>query len=178
MADTYVAWCRYERHDDKPTTIHLCDSDADGAFPVYKAREAEQRVKPKPNFGPTYAAAMYPELVEIVRQHGYALAVHGSLQRDLDLIAIPWVDEPSTPEDVLDAITSVFVMNRVGGVGKKPHGRMAYTLSIGWGECAIDLQFMPALAYRDLCEHGVTEGNWCPRCNADMKEALADPSNQ
>lgn len=99
--------------------------------------------KPKPNYAPTYAAAMYPELAQIARSHGYALAVHGSLARDLDLIAVPWVEEAGEPQAVLDDILKKFAVNLIGEVGKKPHGRIAYTLSVGWGHCAIDLQFMP-----------------------------------
>ncbi len=38
------------------------------------------------------------------RTHGYALAVHGSEIRDLDLIAVPWVDECSTPAVLAEAI--------------------------------------------------------------------------
>lgn len=99
--------------------------------------------KPPPNYAPTYAAAMYPELAEIARQHGYALAVHGSLARDLDLIAIPWVDDAGEPQRVIDAILAKFAVNLIGDVGQKPHGRIVYTLSVGWGHCAIDIGFTP-----------------------------------
>ena len=99
--------------------------------------------KPSPNYAPTYAAAMYPELAAIARKHGYALAVHGSLARDLDLIAIPWTLEADDPKQVVDEILAAFSVTLVGGVGEKPHGRIAYALSVGWGHCAIDLQFTP-----------------------------------
>lgn len=32
----HVAWARYAKHEDRSTTIHLCDSDEPGAFPVYR----------------------------------------------------------------------------------------------------------------------------------------------
>jgi len=100
--------------------------------------------KPPPSFAPVYAAAMYQELAVIARQHGYALAVHGSLQRDFDLIAIPWVENPGTPENVIKQITDTFAVQLSrGGATQKPHGRLAYTLIVGFGHCAIDLQFMP-----------------------------------
>ena len=36
MSD-HVAWLRYNNHNgQKPTTVHLCDSDAPGAFKVYR----------------------------------------------------------------------------------------------------------------------------------------------
>lgn len=96
------------------------------------------------NYAPVYAAAMYPELAGIAREHGYALAVHGSLARDFDLIAIPWVEEPQAPQALLDAISGQFAAKLVGGPPSvKAHGRVAYTLSIGFGECFLDLSFMP-----------------------------------
>lgn len=99
------------------------------------------------NYGPVYAAAMYPELAEIARKLGYAMAVHGSLARDFDLICIPWTDQAAHPQAVVDAIMAKFVVKVVGGPPtQKPHGRQAWSLSIGFGECAIDLSFMPRLS--------------------------------
>lgn len=100
-------------------------------------------MKPPPSYAPVYAAALYPELATLFRHHGYALAVHGSLQRDFDLIGIPWVEGPSKPEDVIADILSQFNIRQIGEPQQKQHGRRAWTLSIGHGECAIDLSFMP-----------------------------------
>jgi hypothetical protein len=103
---------------------------------VLKARE-----ELKPNYGPVYAAAMYPGLAAIFHRHGYALAVHGSLARDFDLIAVPWVDDPSSHSEVLADVTDAYAVRLIGEPGVKPHGRMAYTISCGFGSCAIDLSF-------------------------------------
>lgn len=105
----------------------------------------------KPNYGPVYAAAMYPDLAQIFVEHGYALAVHGSLARDFDLIAIPWAEWPCEIETVLHAIQAKFAITLIGEVTTKPHGRAAYTLSIGFGECAIDLSFMPQVLAGTSC---------------------------
>ena len=35
LADNYVAWCKYRTRHERETTIHLCDSDDEGAFRVY-----------------------------------------------------------------------------------------------------------------------------------------------
>jgi hypothetical protein len=32
----HVAWCRYVMKHERPTRIVLCDSDAEGAFPVFR----------------------------------------------------------------------------------------------------------------------------------------------
>jgi hypothetical protein len=97
-----------------------------------------------PNYAPIYAAALYPKLAEIARSHGYALAVHGSLARDFDLICIPWTENPSKPADVIKEFCTTFWIEEVGGEPtKKNHGRIAHTISVGHGNCAIDLSFMP-----------------------------------
>ncbi len=98
----------------------------------------------KPNFGPVYAAAMYPELAGIFQRHGYALAVHGSIARDFDLIAVPWAEVVADREAVLKAVEGHFAVNILRDFAERKHGRIAYTLSVGWGECAIDLSFLPA----------------------------------
>lgn len=98
----------------------------------------------EPNFAPMYAA-MYPGLAKITRDHGYALAVHGTLGRDMDLICIPWVDEPADPQDVVDAITTEYSIRQIGCPEEKKHGRRAWTISVGFGDCFIDLSFMPRM---------------------------------
>ncbi|WP_236225743.1 hypothetical protein [Pseudomonas pseudonitroreducens] len=96
------------------------------------------------NFAPVYAC-IYPQLAELTRQHGYALAIHGSLGRDFDLICIPWIDNPESPEFVVKQITESFAIQQVGEPEAKKHGRIAYTISLSFGECALDLSFMPKL---------------------------------
>ena len=97
----------------------------------------------KPNYGPVYAAAMYPDLARIFQAHGYALAVHGSLARDFDLIAIPWDEAVSPATAVLDAVTKEFAVNvSPDSPAQRNHGRIAYTLICGFGHCQIDLSFL------------------------------------
>lgn len=98
----------------------------------------------KPNFGPVYAAAMYPGLAAIFQRHGYALACHGSLARDFDLIAVPWTPAVAPIETVLKAVTTEYAVHVVGEPAQKLHGRVAYSISCGFGHCLIDLSFLPA----------------------------------
>ena len=99
--------------------------------------------KPVPGYSPVYCA-LYPELAKLAREHGYALAVHGSLRRDFDLIAVPWAEAPSDPDVLVEAFTTTFALHRTSDSPvKKAHGRIAYTISIGFGEAALDLSFMP-----------------------------------
>jgi hypothetical protein len=100
------------------------------------------------NYSPIYCA-LYPQLAEITRKHGYALAVHGSMARDFDVIAVPWIPKPSLPQMVVDEITNTFDIREVAGPPTtKEHGRLVYTLSIGFGECFCDFSFMPTLTIK------------------------------
>lgn len=98
------------------------------------------------NNAPLYIGA-YKELAEIAREHGYAMAVHGSLARDMDLICIPWVEDAADPQAVVDAITARFAFKQTGNPpSAREHGRMVYTLLVSFGECFLDLSFTPRIA--------------------------------
>jgi hypothetical protein len=106
-------------------------------------------VKPANN-APIYAC-VYAGLAEIARAHGYALAIHGSLARDFDVIAIPWTEAAADPWDVVQAILAKYSLRLVEeseGVAHamKPHGRMVYTLVFKFGDVFLDLGFMPRLS--------------------------------
>lgn len=94
------------------------------------------------NYAPIYAC-VYAQLAEIARAHGYALAVHGSLAADFDLVCIPWQPKVSEPQTVVDQITQSFAIEQVTGFEHKEHGRIATTISFSFGECRLDLSFMP-----------------------------------
>ena len=99
---------------------------------------------PKPTNAPLYAN-LFASMVPIAREHGYALAVHGSVKRDLDLIAVPWVEAPSAPEALVQAFTTAFYFDHVDEPEQKLHGRLCWTLAFP-GECFVDLSVMPAKA--------------------------------
>lgn len=54
-------------------------------------------IKARPQF---YAACLFP-MQEIAVKNGYNLIVHGSMNRDMDLVAIPWVDNPSDEKNLI-----------------------------------------------------------------------------
>lgn len=108
--------------------------------------ETPEKVEKPPRRMPAYYAWIYWWLVPVARDHGYALALHGSLERDLDVIAIPWAEQAASPEELANAFAS-FVpgWSRTESV-PKPHGRTAYTIILGGG-AAVDLSIMPRLDY-------------------------------
>jgi hypothetical protein len=54
-------------------------------------------------------ASIIPEIRKIGKRCGYAIAVHGSMERDLDLIAAPWVDGALKPETLVIRLEAAFV---------------------------------------------------------------------
>ena len=95
---------------------------------------------------------LYERLIGPLREEahrlGYALAVHGTLVRDIDLIAVPWIKDAAQPEVLAEALRVVaervsgFARNldavgssnpehfRLGCPGGKPHGRRAWTFHL------------------------------------------------
>ena len=62
---------------------------------------------------------------------GYAIAVHGSLKRDIDLVAIPWTKDAAPKETLLAALC-----DRIQGEPSedgwriRPHNRFAHIIRI------------------------------------------------
>lgn len=80
---------------------------------------------------------------ELAREVGYAVGVHGSLKRDFDLIAVPWVEEAATNKRLIDHLCFGLNAVRIGPTKNKPFGRIAVTIQIdGWFK-PIDLSIMP-----------------------------------
>ena len=97
---------------------------------------------------PAAYASLYPVLVATARRNGYALAIHGSVRRDFDLIAIPWVEDPSTAHQLVDAITKKIGAWRMSGrkgrdPSKKPHGRLTWQLHLENPHMYLDFSVMP-----------------------------------
>lgn len=87
-----------------------------------------------------------PNLKQIVllgRQVGYSIAVHGSMERDLDLIAVPWTTTADTPEVLIDHLKQGINAVQIGKIENKPHGRIAVTLQIDGYFKPIDLSIIP-----------------------------------
>ena len=110
--------------------------------------------------GPVWSAAKTPQgrkklylsllpiIRKIARKSGYAVGVHGSMARDLDLIAVPWRSGAVMAETLAYRIhqaTSRRACTRPE-LKKfrrpKPRGRVAYTLIIGPKGAYIDLSIV------------------------------------
>lgn len=102
-----------------------------------------------PTHAPVYLS-LYPALSEIANQHGYALAVHGSLVSDFDLVAIPWTTDAVSAltlvTTIADYVSLICGANHdlapIMEPEQKPHGREAWSIPMGAGS-VIDLSVMP-----------------------------------
>ena len=66
-----------------------------------------------------YAALIVP-IRRVAQRFGYAIAQHGSLARDIDLVAIPWTDEAVAPELLVEAIVGLVKGYEGGSFGHIP----------------------------------------------------------
>ena len=86
-------------------------------------------------------AALYPTLRAAARKLGWALAVHGSLIKDLDVIAIPWVEGAAPERELVGALVEASggYLNASTRDIDKPHGRRAYAIMLGITGGYVDL---------------------------------------
>ena len=83
---------------------------------------------------------------ECARKFGYAIALHGSLARDVDLVAVPWVTEVK-PADALVAA----IMDTVGRCDfcngeqpeDNPHGRRSWSIWMHEYSTYLDVSVAP-----------------------------------
>lgn len=102
-----------------------------------------------------------PAIREAARSLGYAIGQHGSMRRDMDLIAAPWVERHATLDMLAEAIhrAACGLAQSSYRWEKKPCGRAATSMPICWptqdGKYdrpslgCIDLSVMPSVK-----EHG------------------------
>jgi hypothetical protein len=93
-----------------------------------------------------FYAVLYNRFRATALECGYSLALHGSMAKDMDLLAVPWVEDAKTPDELVSAISdcidgTVWKDHHLFDRHEKPHGRISYTLSI-MGDWQIDLSIM------------------------------------
>lgn len=96
---------------------------------------------------------------------GYAIAVHGSLERDIDLVAVPWTDQARSADGLANSLKQV--LGKLYPIGlevgpsddplkMKPHGRLCWSWWIRpW--TYIDLSVFPPTAPVAVIQQNVVE---------------------
>jgi hypothetical protein len=113
---------------------------------------------------PAAYVGIFPILSERARALGYALTLHGSLARDMDILAMPWTEKAVDAATLVAALKASITFlkvdlamddfteeltyddpkrkGRVLGPEDKPHGRKAWCISLGAG-AVIDISVVP-----------------------------------
>ena len=90
-----------------------------------------------------FYASMWDDIRQCAMDNGWAVALHGSLSSDMDIMAMPWVDT-AVPLDVLATkISELFGGNQLAEhfhitYNEKPHGRIVVTIPI-WDDFYLDI---------------------------------------
>ena len=104
--------------------------------------------------------AFYFETLKIVaKEYGYNLVLHGSMNRDLDLVAIPWVDNPKDEFEMIKEFDKT--INGIYSNQKEhylfnvlPGGRNNYVININrggkWNNYS-DMQYYIDISVTPLC---------------------------
>ncbi|MCE3278043.1 MAG: hypothetical protein K0S44_234 [Bacteroidetes bacterium] len=110
---------------------------------------------------PSLYALCFFDLKKIALKYGYNLVLHGSLHRDLDLIAIPWQEKVKDSEKMIKEFAKVlggYVMKCYADklYIDKPHGRKCYVINLNRGEKSKKGEYKDPQYYLDISVMPVT----------------------
>lgn len=87
-----------------------------------------------------FYAAIWGDLRNAAMDNGWALALHGSLASDMDIMAMPWTENACSDHDMIQALKDCFTdANCIHiTVSDKPNNRRVFTFSI-WADFYLDI---------------------------------------
>ena len=83
----------------------------------------------------SFYACMWEDIRQCAMNCGWAVALHGSLASDMDIMAMPWVENSTSFKDMVDKISKLFKDNDMSSqyvitYNEKPHNRVVATIPI------------------------------------------------
>ena len=101
--------------------------------------------KPAASLQPAFYAWRIHELQAIAKSCGYAIALHGSMTKDMDVIAVPWTKRALRAQTMVRRMCEAMDLSfdHESNPSKRPHGRRAWSLVFDNGCGYIDLSVMP-----------------------------------
>ena len=111
-----------------------------------------------------FYAAMWDDIRQCAMDHGWAVALHGSLNSDMDIMAMPWVKDAVSFAELVKAIRLLFKDNHMIGTvityNEKSHGRIVATIPI-WADFYLDISTMDGVEIVPCkeCRHRLTRHN-------------------
>lgn len=107
--------------------------------PIVELPKEQKPVKARPSLYAVYFELLKP----IAKDFGYNLLIHGSMDRDLDLVCIPWIDNPKNEclmlqefDKCINGICRVCSDGSIAdayGFSILPGGRKSYFININRG---------------------------------------------
>lgn len=87
-----------------------------------------------------FYASMWGDLRQSALDNGWALALHGSLSRDMDIMAMPWTKEAVSDMEMIEGLKACFTeSSKINVIVTDIHNnRRVFTLSI-WGDFYLDI---------------------------------------
>lgn len=103
-----------------------------------------------------FYASIFPDLSKAANDCGWALGLHGSLSNDMDIMAMPWVEEAKSVEELMQALSDCFTGNmykehHIVPDNKKPNNRIVYTMSI-WADFHLDINIISKISDQNKIE--------------------------
>lgn len=93
-----------------------------------------------------FYTVLWPSFRQAALSCGWSIALHGSMASDMDMMAMPWVEDAKSVEDLIAALSNcidgtIWKENHFKPFYGKPHNRVVYTLSI-YSDFYIDLSII------------------------------------
>ena len=82
-----------------------------------------------------FYACMWEDIRQCAMDCGWAVSLHGSLSSDMDIMAMPWVDNAVSFKEMIDRVSKLFKDNDMSSqyvitYNEKPHNRVVATIPI------------------------------------------------
>jgi hypothetical protein len=101
-----------------------------------------------------FYAAMWDDIRQCAMDCGWAVALHGSLASDMDIMAMPWVENAFNFGVLVSKIDKLFcgenTFESFITYNEKPHGRIVATIPI-WADFYLDISTMECDGF---CSYG------------------------
>lgn len=90
-----------------------------------------------------FYAAMWNDFRQAAMDKGWALALHGSLANDMDIMAMPWIEGAANELEMIMALKKCFDKPKEINLHETdmPNQRRVYTLSI-WADFYLDINII------------------------------------
>lgn len=109
---------------------------------------------------PALYGVLYPVILDAAKDSGYAIALHGSLGRDMDVIAVPWTEEAIPEHELVERVGRALSDHwwiELDEIQRNsivyPHGRLVWTIVLEGG-AFVDFGVMPRVPSVNATEKG------------------------